>query len=386
MKLSRKIAFFAMIVLVSFVTMLSCTKKGTSASGGAFPGKIAVVTNTVSQNEEEFRSAEALVEKYGANKVVFVTWPDNFMAEQEQMVTTVARLAADKDIKALVINQAVPGSNAAVDKLLETRKDIFIAYCQPQENPPDVSQRANLIINYNELEQGIPMVDQSRKLGAKVFVHYSFPRHMSIVMLAARRDQIRDYCGQIGIQYVDATAPDPTGDSGVPGAQQFILEDVPKMVARYGADTAFFSTNCAMQTPLIKAVVDSRAIYPQPCCPSPFHGFPSALGIEARGLDIKYMVGETRKALEAKGELGRLSTWPIPGAMMFTAACAEYAIKWIKNEVPKNGIDEAALAECMNEYIYEVSGEKIPVSMVDYSENGETFSNFKLVLVDYLTY
>ena len=386
MKLTQKIVILTLACFVIIGLAVSCEKKGGSAAGGAFPGKIAVVTNTVSQNEEEFRSAEALVKKYGKKKVVFVTWPDNFMAEQEQMVTTVARLAADKDIKALVINQAVPGSNAAVDKLLETRDDIFIAYCQPQENPPDVSQRANLIINYNELEQGIPMVDQSVKMGAKVFVHYSFPRHMSIVMLAARRDQIRDYCNEIGIQYVDATAPDPTGDSGVPGAQLFILEDVPKMVDKYGKDTAFFSTNCAMQTPLIKAVVENGAIYPQPCCPSPFHGFPSALAVKAKGLDIKYMVAETRKALAAKNELGRLSTWPIPGAMLFTSACAEYAIKWIKGEVPKEGIDEAALAECMNEYIYEVSGEKIPVSMVDYNEDGETFSNFKLVLVDYLTY
>ena len=388
MKFAQKTILLALISLLAFGTMVSCKKKDKASDGGPFPGKIAVVTNTVDQNEEEFRSAEQLVAKYG-NKIVHVTWPVNFMAEQEQMVTTVARLAADKDIKALIINQAVPGSNAAVDKLRETRKDVFIVYCQPQENPPDVSVRANLIMNMNELFQGEPIVKQAKTQGARVFVHYSFPRHMSIPMLAIRRDQIRDECTNEGLQFVDATAPDPTSDAGITGAQQYILEDVPRMVARYGKNTAFFSTNCAMQIPLIKAVVDTGAIYPQPCCPSPYHGFPSALGIETSGgglADINWMIDETRKILTAKGMQGRLSTWPIPAAMTYTNAGAEYAIKWINGEVPKTGIDDKVLTECMSAYIKETVGEDIAVNMISYFEGNEIYDNFKLILMDYLTY
>jgi len=384
----KKLLVLALILCVAlplFAGGGKDTSAAAPASTGPFPGKIAVVTNTVDQNEEEFRSAEQLIAKYG-NKIVHVTWPVNFMAEQEQMVTTVARLAADKDIKALIINQAVPGSNPAVDKLKETRKDVFIVYCSPQENPPDVAARVNLILMPNEFAMGEPMVQQAQKQGAKKFVHYSFPRHMSQVMLSGRRDRIKQECSRLGLEFIDATAPDPTGDAGVTGAQQFILEDVPKMVARYGKDTAFFSTNCAMQIPLIKAVVDTGAIYPQPCCPSPFHGFPSALGIQAKGLDIKYMIAETRKALAAKNELGRLSTWPIPASMMYTVAGAEYAIKWINGQVPKTGIDSKVLAECMSNYIKEVTGEDIKVNMESYSEGGKTFDNFKVLLVDYLTY
>ncbi len=94
-----------------------------------------------------------------------------------------------------------------------------------------------------------PSPFRQKKLGAKTFVHYSFPRHMSQVLLSSRRELMKKKCAELGIEFVDATAPDPTGDSGLPGAQQFILEDVPKMVAKYGKDTAFFSTNCAMQIP-----------------------------------------------------------------------------------------------------------------------------------------
>ena len=144
-----------------------------SADGGPFPGKIAIVTNTVDQNEEEFRSAEYLTRIYGADKIVHVTWPSNFMAEQEQMVTTLTRLASDMEIRGLIINQAVPGTNPAVDRFRELRDDVFIAYCSPQENPPDVARRANLIFNNDQLAIAPLYVEQAHAMGARTIVHYS---------------------------------------------------------------------------------------------------------------------------------------------------------------------------------------------------------------------
>jgi len=117
-----------------------------------FEGIIAIVTNTLSQNEEEYRSAELMVKTYGEDKIMHVLWPDNFMTEQEQMISTIAKIGSNPDVKGLIINQAVPGSNAAVDKLLETRDDIFISYCTPQENPPDVAERADLILTPDKLK------------------------------------------------------------------------------------------------------------------------------------------------------------------------------------------------------------------------------------------
>lgn len=348
---------------------------------GAFDGKIAIVTNTVSQNEEEYRSAQIMVERYGADKVNHVTWPDNFMTEQEQMVSIVAKIAADPEVKALVLNQAVPGSNAAVDKLLETRDDIFIVYCTPQENPSDVAARANLIVMPDEFSMGTAMVEQAHAQGAKVFVHYSFPRHMSQILLSGRRDLIKEKCAELGIEFVDATAPDPTGESGTTGAQQFILEDVPKMVAEYGADTAFFSTNCSMQVPLIQAVVSEKAIYPQPCCPSPFHGFPAALGLESTDVgDIDAVVAATNAKIAEAGVQGRLSTWPVPAAMMCTIASAEYAVKWINGEVPQEGIDLEILKGCMKDYA------QVDVTLNTYVEEGTEYPNFQQIIMGYLTY
>jgi hypothetical protein len=356
-----------------------------SISGVSFAaaGKVAIVTNTVSQNEEEYRSAQEMVAKYG-DKIIHVTWPDNFMTEQEQMVSIVAKLAADPDVKALIINQAVPGTNAAVDKLLETRNDIFIVYCTPQENPPDVAERASVVLIPNELEMGNTIPIQAQKLGAKTFVHYSFPRHMSQPLLSGRRELMKVKCAELGIDFVDATAPDPTGDSGVPGAQQFILEDVPKMVAKYGKDTAFFSTNCSMQIPLIKSVVDTKAIYPQPCCPSPYHGFPTALGIQSDSENpdnLQHVINETRKIIKEKGVEGRLSTWPVPVAMMFTIGSTEYAMKIIDGEISLDKLNKELLDKCLSNYA------KVDVETTPFVDNnGTEYSNFLFALMGFLNY
>ena len=377
---NRWIITTAVVLALGLFTVVSIAP---AAEAAAKKGKVAIVTNTVSQNEEEYRSAQEMVKKYG-DRIVHVTWPDNFMAEQEQMVSIVAKLAYDPEIKALIINQAVPGTNAAVDKLLETRKDIFIVYATPQENPPDVAARAQLIIQPDELGMGDAIPIQAKKLGAKTFVHYSFPRHMSQVLLSSRRELMRKKCAEIGLEFVDATAPDPTGDSGLPGAQQFILEDVPKMVAKYGKDTAFFSTNCAMQIPLIKAVVDAKAIYPQPCCPSPYDGFPTALGIQSnteKQGNLQHVIAETKRILKEKGVSGRLSTWPVPVAMMATVAGTEYAMKIINGEVAFDKLNVPVLEKCMADYA------KVKVTTNPYvDEAGKKYPTYLFVLMDFLTY
>ena len=375
-----------LLVVMMVLSLAACSQPAQTPAKdtGDFQGKIAIVTNTLSQNEEEFRSAELMVNRYGEDKIVHQLWPDNFMTEQEQMISIIAKIGSDPEVKALIINQAVPGTNAAVDKLLETRDDMFIVYCTPQENPPDVAQRADLILNPDELKMGDAIPVQAKNLGAKTLVHYSFPRHMSIVMLAERRSLMIAKCKEIGIDFHDATAPDPTSDVGVPGAQLFILEDVPKLVDRFGQDTAFFSTNCSMQTPLIKACVDEGAIYPQPCCPSPYHGFPSALGIESLAKDFSVegmatVISETAKILKEKGVLGRFSTWPVPVAMMNTIASTEYAIEWLKGNVGDE-LDVKVLEEKMAEYA------ELTVATSPYTEEELEIPHFRLIMMDFLTY
>lgn len=346
-------------------------------------GKVAIVTNTLSQNEEEYRSAQAMVDQYG-DRVIHELMPDNFMTEQEQLISVVSKVTSDPDVHALIINQAVPGVNAAVDKVLESRNrdDLMIIYCNPQENPADVATRADIILQMDELNMGYTIVEQCVKMGAQTLVHYSFPRHMSQVLLSGRRDILKEECEKVGIQFVDANATDPTSDAGLSGAQMFILEDVPKMVDQYGKDTAFFSTNCAMQIPLIKAVFEEGAMYPQPCCPSPYHGFPAALGIETPEDMVGGMqdvIDQTEQIIIDAGLGGRFSTWPVPASMMNTIAGCNYAMKWMDGET--NGkLDVDVLNQCMEDYA------GMAIELTNYEENGAVFDNYFLYLMDYLTY
>ena len=362
------------------------TIKDNEENVSPFPGKIAVVTSI--DNVDDVQSAERLVAKYGTGKIIHVNWPLSFVTDQEEMIDIVAGLAPDRDIKILIINQALPGTNAAIDKFREMRDDVFIVCCSIHESLPETAKRADLMFDPDFVGMGAAMVQQVKKQGAKVFVHYSFPRHMSVLEQSSCRDKIRETCEAENILFLDATVPDPKGDAGADAARQFITEDVPRVVAKYGEDTAFFCTNCALQVSLITAVVNSHAIYPQQCCPSPLHGFPEALGIETgEGLvDLNYVIGEISSIAAEKNMTDRLSSWPVSASIMFTNAGAEYAIKWIKGEVPRNGIDERVLDDCMSAYVKEVVGEGVEVSMTSYSVGGVTYDKCKLLLMAYLDY
>ena len=353
-----------------------------------FPGKIAVVTHVLSVSEEEYYCAGQMAAKYGADKIIHVVWPEYFMAEQEQMIDILARLASDPEIRALIISNAVSGTNAAVDKLKKSRNDIFIVYCSPQEAPSAVAKRASLSLGVNDLGMGPAMVEQTKKQGARVFVHYSFPRHMSSKLLSERRNLISRECSELGLEFVDATALDPAGETGIEAARQFILEDVPKKIEKYGENTAFFCTNITLQAPLIKAVIDCHGIYPQQGNPSPYYGFPQALGIESdkEYADLPSLITKISRIAEEKNMTDRLSTWPVSVCMMFMNAGAEYAIKWINEEVPGADIDDKALADCMSAYVKEVVGEASNVYINSYSDEDNTYGNFKQILMSYLDF
>ena len=353
----------------------------------ATTGKIAIITNTVSQNEEEYRSAQYLVTRYGADRVIHDTMPDNFMAEQEQYISVVNKYGADPDVKVIIINQACPGADPAIDKVLESRSrdDLLIVFCTPQEDPADITTRADIVISIDEIGKGKYMAEQAHAMGCKTFVHYSFPRHMAQVQLASCRDLIREGCESSGIEFVDATAPDPTGDAGASGAQMFILEDVPKMVEKYGQETAFFSTNCSMQVPLIKAVFDAGAYYVQPCCPSPYHGFPGALGIEqpedlVNGLAAT--IEKEKEVIAAAGLSGHFSTWAVPASIANTVATAQYGFLWMAGAVESKH-DMKIITDLLNNY----AGTS-DTAVYNYTDTatGVTYENYFLYQLGYLTF
>ena len=332
--------------LALMFVFLGCSGSGDTAATddpNKLGFKIGIMTGTVSQGEDEYRGAERMIQRYGADRIKHVTYPDNFMTEQETTIAQILNLASDPQVKAIIIAQGIPGSMAAIKKVQELRPDMKFLIDNPHEDPHQIAGYADLSLIPDDLKRGETIVQLAKKMGATSFVHYSFPRHMSQELLARRKDIMEAECKKLGMEFAYVNAPDPTGDQGLPGAQKFILEDVPRQLDQYGKDTAFFSTNCGMQEPLIRAVMDHNAIFPEQCCPSPTHGYPGALGIPITEEQAGDMA-QIREAIEAKvvsaNQQGRMATWPVSIGMVTIEALMELAIKAVRDDA---SLTDAAL-------------------------------------------
>jgi len=340
--------------------------------------KIAILTGTTSQGEEEVRAAERAIATYGAEHVIHDTYPDAFASETETTISKLVAFASDPDVKAVVMCQAVPGAKAGFDKIREMRPDILLVAGVPQEDPDVITAAADIVLYSDEPGQGDTIIETCANWGVEVFVHYSFPRHLAMETIAARKALFEANCEALGIQYVEATAPDPTGDAGTAGAQQFILEDVPlKMEEFAGKKVAFFSTNCSMQEPLQTAILTQpNAYYPQPCCPSPYHAFPASLGLEALqvGGDDTDALKQIAAKLNETGAVGRFSTWPTPVNMAIVDVAVKYAKAYIEGEVTLKN-DTAKVNE-----LFEAAAPGAAVKCYTDAE-GTTYDNYYTILL-----
>ena len=340
--------------------------------------KIAVLTGTVSQGEEEFRAAEKAIATWGADHIITATYPDNFMSEMETTVSTLVGFASDPDVKAIVMCQAVPGAKAGFDKIREMgRDDILLIAGTPQEDPAVIAAASDIVMYADEVAQGDTIMETCANWGIDVLIHYSFPRHMAMELIVGRHELMQQNADALGIELVDVTAPDPTAEAGLSASQQFILEDVPQQLAKYeGKKVAFFTTNCGMQPSLQAACLDEpNAYYPQPCCPSPYHAFPATLGLELEiGGDDEAALKQIAAKLAEHDAVGRFSTWAHPVAMTMIEIGVEYAKGYIDGTITSRN-DAAALNDLMQA--------KVPGAVVNtYTDaNGTNFDNYYTVLL-----
>ncbi len=348
--------------------------------------KIGIITGTASQGDEEITQAGKMKEKYG-DMIVTSTYPDNFTTETETVISNTVAMASDPDVKAIIWCQAIPGTAAAIDKVRETRPDMIFIVGTPGEDPGVINPKADIVLQVDEPGCGVVLPPQAAKQGAKTMIHYSFPRHMSYALIVARHENFKKYCAENNIELVDVTAPDPTGDSGITGAQQFILEDVPRQIEKYGKDTVFFTTNCGMQEPLIRSVFENGAIYSLQCCPSPFHAFPAALNIDMAGheADVNYMMEQLQAKVTEYNMGGRVSTWGVPCNMLFISAGVEYAKKVLEGQT-SGTLDEQVLRDTIQDCAEEFTPDA--KMTIDYyvDDNGNAKENHFLVMSDFVTF
>lgn len=348
--------------------------------------KVGIMSNPVSQSEEAYRSAERLQKKYGEDVIVIDTFPDKAVAEQETTISKVMAMAADPDMKVIVFNQAMNGTIAAINKLKEKRPDIFCIACNTNEDADQVAAVADMLISKDHIGLGRQVAQRAVDAGAKTFIHYSFPRHMSNQIVAIRTQVMEDICNENGIKFMNVTAPDPQGDAGVSGAQQFILEDVPIKVKEYGKDTMFFTTNIAMNEPLVKSVMEQGAIFGCQADPSPFDAYPAALGItvpEDKVGDADYMLEQISQKVAEAGMSGRMSTWTRSAIDMYMQGSVAYGIAHelgLTNEtIADNPAENVMDLEYLTSIMQEIAGDGVQVSHYVNGSDHE-YSHFFILL------
>lgn len=108
---------------------------------------IGIITGSVSQSEDDRRGAEAFQAKYGEDMVKLAIYPDNFTEELETTIQTIVNMSDDPDMKAIIVNQGVPGTTEAFRQIKERRPDILCIAGEAHEDLPEIGSAADLVCN-----------------------------------------------------------------------------------------------------------------------------------------------------------------------------------------------------------------------------------------------
>ncbi|HBI92593.1 MAG TPA: hypothetical protein DDY58_09225 [Terrisporobacter glycolicus] len=365
------------VMMVTFLT--GCTQ-----SGGEKASKdeyhIAIVTPTLSTSEDEYRAGEEMAKKY-PEIVKHLTLPENFEEEIETCISTIVSSADDPLMKAVIVSSGQSGLIPAFQQIKEKNPDILTISAPIFDEPEMMSKYIDLNLDTNWLERGKTIVEKAKKMGAKTFVHYSFPTHLSKPLISARKDKMKETCEKLGMKFVEVVTPDPqTGDS-VEAMQQFLQEDIPRQIEKYGKDTNIFGSNCPMYDVIIKEALNLKYMVAEQCCPTPTQAYPTVLGLEISEEDqsnfdkINDMISEK---VDAAGMKGRLSGWPIP----VTVYMPQFAVE-VAKEVIENDFDYKDATK-LNELTKEKFGVEVDYTKLE--DKGKTFDNYFVMLMESIFY
>ena len=323
---------FLCLLLCIPVLLSGCKKaeKKAHTTDDNAPYKIGIVTGSAVYSEAVFE-AERMAEKY--NFVTTTTYADNLSAENTIEICT--KLAEDPAIRAIVFVRAIAGIDQAIEAVKAKRPDVLFITGADTEDAAFVSQKADICMAQDMYSMGREIVDEAYRMGAKRLIHYTFARHLLSEPIIRRREIMVARCNELGMEFIDVTTPDPEdAEGGGAEARIFIEEDVPEQVGNYGSGLAFFCTDCTIHAQLIKAVLECGAIYPQPCCPSPFHGYTSFFGIDCgRVDDPEGVLKQIANGVAQYGNTGRMATWALSSDVLMVQAGVQYAIDYCEGRI-----------------------------------------------------
>lgn len=343
------------------------------------PYKIGIVTPTVTVSEDEFRGAQEMVEKY-PDLVVHKTLPENFATDKEGCISVVTSLADDPEMKYIIFDNGMEGIVPAFQTIREKRPDIVtMATCN--DDPKLLNEYVDISINTDWNRRGETIATKAHEMGAKTLIHYSFPTHMASESKVIRRDIMKATCEKLGMEFVEITTPDPQTGNGTAPMLQFLQEDIPRQIEKYGPDTNIFGTNCPMYDVILDEAFKLKFIVAEQCCPTPTQAYPTVLNLEITEDDLgnydKINEMITEKSAEA-GMTGRLSGWAMPSSVYIPKLKVELAKYMHDNNLKPEDV-------LSKEFLDNFSKEHMPVS-ADFAMAGEGLDNYYMLILEDIYY
>lgn len=328
------------------------------------PYKIGIVTPTVTVSEDEFRGAQEMVQKY-PDLVVHKTIPENFSTDKEGCISVITSLADDPQMKYIIFDCGMEGIVPAFQTIREKRPDI-VSMVTSNDDPKLLNEYVDISITTDWNRRGVTIPTKAYNMGAKTFIHYSFPTHMASESKVIRRDKMKETCEKLGMEFVEITTPDPQTGNGRAPMLQFLQEDIPRQIEKYGPDTNIFGTNCPMYDVILDEAFKLKFIVAEQCCPTPTQSYPTILNLEITEDDLgdydKINEMITEKSEEA-GMTGRLSGWAMPSSVYIPKMKVELAKYMHDNDLkPEDVLSKEFLDSFTKEYMpvaadFEIAGE-----------------------------
>ena len=341
--MKKKLSIFLVLVMMASMLLTACGNKQTEETQETTAQTeteeteeayhIAVVTPTLSVSEDEFRAGEQLEEQY-PDIVKHLVLPEKFDTEIDGCISTIVSAADDPLMKAVIVSSGQSGLIPAFQQLKEKNPDIITISSAIYDEPDMMSENIDLNLDMDAIRRGETIPKKAYEMGAKTFIHYSFPTHLAKPTITARRDQMKKTCEELGMEFVEVITPDPQTGNGPEAMQQFLQEDIPRQIEKYGVDTNIFGTNCPMYDVIIAKALELKYTVAEQCCPTPTQAYPTVLGLEIAEEDatnfdkINEMIAEK---VDAQGMKGRLSGWPIPVTIFLPKFGVEVAMEMIAN-------------------------------------------------------
>ncbi len=342
--------------------------------------KIGIVTPTLSVSEDEFRAGAEMVEKY-PDIVKHITLPEKFNTELETGISQILSLADDPDMKAIIVCSGQSGLLPAFEQIREKRPDI-ITIATMLDEPELMAEYVDISFATDWVRRGETIPKKAQEMGAKTFIHYSFPTHLAKEAVAQRKEMMEKTCKEIGLEFVEIITPDPQTGDGPAAMQQFLREDIPRQIAKYGPDTNIFGSNCPMYDVIIDEALKLKYIVAEQCCPTPTQAYPTVMNLEIDAEDlgnydkINQLIAE--KAKEA-GMTGRLSGWAMPSSIYVPKFEIELAKYIIENNLELN--EDILNVDFLGDFSEEAMGIR-----ADFRPLDENTNNYYLLVLESIYY